>query len=103
MPTPLRGSWDLAEWSGPPFSLTLGLDGAPLATSEHERAVPRIAAFLRTLHGLSVPGHGPLSVVDGSLRGDRDDLETSVSERGRSRPLWPLGDARLGAHAALAD
>ncbi len=102
VPTPLRGSWELDDWSGPPFSLTLGLDGAPLAMDDHERAPLGIAAFLRVLHGLAVPGHGALSVADGSLRGERDTRDAGLRAWAQ-RPLWPLGDARLDGHAALAD
>jgi len=102
VPTPVRGSWELEDWSGPPFSFTLGLDGGPLAKVGHERAAPAMAAFLRTLHGLPIPGHGALTVVDGVLRGEQDTREVGLRAWAQ-RPLWPLGAARLDAHAALAD
>ena len=88
VPAPLRGSWQVADWSGPPFSLTLGLDGAPLAVADRARAVPGIAAFLRTLHGLTIDGYGPLTMVDGRLAGAASDMDGWA---------WAMGDA-----AALA-
>ncbi len=102
VPTPLRGSWQLADWTGPPFSLTVGLEGAPLSVGDRTRAVPALAGFLRTLHGLAVPGYGPLHLRDGVLAGESADLETGLRAWAR-RPLWPLGDARLDDHPALAD
>ena len=102
VPTPLRGSWQVDDWSGPPFSLTLGLDGAPLSPADHDRAVPGIAAFLRTMHGLSVNSHGPLTLVAGRLTGTEPDRESGLLAWAQ-RPLWPLGDARLDGHPALPE
>jgi Ser/Thr protein kinase RdoA (MazF antagonist) len=102
VPAPLRGSWQVADWSGPPFSLTLGLDGAPLARADRARAVPGIAAFLRTLHGLTIDGYGPLTMVHGRLAGAATDMTAGLG-RWAMRPLWPLGGALLAAHPALAE
>ena len=102
VPVPLRGSWQLSDWLGPPFSLTLGLDGAPLAAQDRARAVPALTGFLRTLHGLVLPGFGPLQVRDGVLAGESPDMDTGLRAWAR-RPLWPLGDAHLADHPALAD
>ncbi len=53
------------------------------------------------LHGLAVPGYGPLHLRDGELAGESADLEAGLRSWAR-RPLWPLGDARLDDHPALA-
>jgi len=101
VPRPLRGSWQVDGWDGPAFSLTLGLDGAPLPPADHGRVVPAIASFLRTLHGLVIEGCGAVMVTDGGLRGTAADMDSGLRQWA-IRPLWPLGGARLDVHAALS-
>lgn len=102
VPLPIRGSWQVEDWSGPPFSMTLGLEGAPLAPEDHARAAPAIAAFVRTLQGLAIDGHGPLTWVGGRLLAIGSEREAGLLAWAQ-RPLWPLGDARLAAHAGLRE
>ena len=101
VPRPIRGSWQSQRWAGPPFSLTTGLEGAPLAVADHRRAAPVLAAFLRRLHAQHIAGFGPLRVEDGELRGRRPSMaEGLLAWAGRA--LWPVSDV-LAAHPALGD
>ncbi len=102
VPAPIGGDWQVDGWRGPSFSLTTSVPGAPLMPEWRARAVPSLATFIRTMHGIPIPGYGPLAVVDGELRGVDDDLETGL-RTWAERPMWPLGDGRLAEHPALAD
>ncbi|MCT9003049.1 phosphotransferase family protein [Microbacterium memoriense] len=102
VPRPVRGSWQLDGWTGPAFSVTTGLEGAPLAESDRLRAAPALAAFLRVLHAQPVSGFGAVQVDGGALRGEQSSMPAGLMAWAR-RPLWPLGHARLEDHAALAD
>ncbi len=102
VPEPIKGDWQLDGWSGPAFSFMTGIDGAPLAPTEHARAAPVIAGFLRVLHGLPIEGFGGLRMTDGVLRGSAADPATGLQEWAQ-RPLWPLGGARLDEHPALVE
>ena len=102
VPRPIRGSWQIEHWDGPPFSCATGLDGTPLAVEDGVRAAPILAAFLRLLHGQSLDGYGPLEVHDGRLQGAASTMVAGLMAWAR-RPLWPLGDARLDTHPALAE
>lgn len=102
VPSPIAGDWDIERWSGPPFSLATAVPGTPLRPEAHERAVPGIAAFLRSMHALRVDGFGPLAVSDGELRGPEFAVATGL-QSWAERPLWPLGDARLEDQPSLAD
>ena len=100
VPLPVRGSWEIDGWQGPSFSLTTGLEGSPLAVDAYPRAVPALATFLRLLHGQTLDGFGTLS-VDGGLHGEQSTMaEGLIAWAGR--PIWPLGEARLDDHSALA-
>lgn len=102
VPLPVRGSWQIDDWAGPPFSFTTWLDGAPLPVEDRPRAVPALAAFLRLLHEQAIDGYGALVVDDGRLRGRQSSMAAGLMAWAR-RPLWPLGQARLDIHSALAD
>ena len=102
VPSPIAGDWDVEGWTGPPFSLTTEVAGTPLRPEAHDRAARAIAAFLRSMHGLRIDGFGPLTVIDGELRGPDIDLATGLKAWAQ-RPLWPLGDARLDDQPSLAD
>jgi Ser/Thr protein kinase RdoA (MazF antagonist) len=101
VPRPLRGSWQVEGWKGSPFSLTTGLEGSPLAEADQHRAAPALAEFLHLLHELEVDGYGPLGVDDGRLQGRQSSMAAGISAWAR-RPLWPLGNAKLDLHPALA-
>ncbi len=102
VPRPVQGSWQIEDWPGPPYSLTTGLDGAPLSVADHPRAAPALAAFLRLLHAQAIGGFGALGVRDGRLHGQQSSMAAGLLDWAR-RPLWPLGEARLDIHSALAD
>jgi aminoglycoside phosphotransferase (APT) family kinase protein len=102
VPRPIRGSWQLEHWDGPPFSYATGLDGTPLSVEDGARAAPALAAFLRLLHEQRIEGYGPLDADDGRLRGRESSMAAGL-EAWAGRPLWPLGDARLDIHPALAE
>src|SRR4051794_16019830 len=102
VPRPVRGSWHLEGWPGPAFSLTTGLDGAPLSVGDHPRATPALAAFLRLLHEQAIGGYGALGMRDGMLHGEQSSMTAGLLGWAR-RPLWPLDEARLESHSALAD
>ncbi len=102
VPRPVQGSWQIEDWPGPPFSLTTGLDGAPLSVADHSRAAPALAAFLRLFHTQDIGGFGALGVRDGRLHGLQSSMAAGLLDWAR-RPLWPLGEARLATHSALAD
>lgn len=102
VPRPVRGSWQLDGWAGPQFSLTTGLDGAPLAVEARHRAVPALAAFLRLLHRQAIAGYGALSLDDGRLHGRQPSMAAGLVAWA-GHPLWPLAEASLDTHSALAD
>ena len=102
VPRPIRGSWQLEHWDGPPFSCATGLDGTPLAVEDGVRAAPVLAAFLRLLHGSPSTATGALEVHDGRLQGAASTMAAGLTAWA-GRPLWPLGDARLDTHPALAE
>lgn len=104
VPEAVAGSWEpgFAGWAGPPFSLTTRLPGTYLRSDAHDRAIPAIAAFLGTMHGLPVSGFGPPAEVDGRLVGVSTNAEVGILAWS-DYPFWPLGGATLATHPALAD
>ena len=80
VPRPIVGSWEVAGWSGPAFSLTSWAPGGPLQPASIPRAAPAIAGFLAALRAVPVRGgFGPLVLdPDGGLRG-RDPTSPTVS------------------------
>lgn len=102
VPHPVRGSWQIPNWTDSPFSLTTGLDGTPLAVTDRAKAAPALASFLRLLHAEAIDGYGPLRVDDGILHGRQTSMRAGLMAWAQ-RPLWPLGEAGLESHSALAD
>ena len=102
VPDPLVGSWEVAGWTGPAFSLTSFAAGGPLRPTSVATAAPAIAAFLAALRSVPVSGgFGPLEVApDGDLRGARPDLDHGLITWAE-RPLWPLDASRLAEHPAI--
>lgn len=100
-PSPVVGDWDVADWSGPAFSVTAWVPGAFLSPGARLAAAPHLASFVRGLQSIVVEGFGALEVRDGRLRGDRDELEAGILAWAE-RPFWPLGDGRLEEHVPLA-
>jgi hypothetical protein len=76
--------------------------GAPLRSSAHGWAAVAIAGFLRRLHALHPPGSGPLTEVDGVLRGREPDVESGLVAT-FGDPFWPFRGADLASHPALAE
>lgn len=101
VPSPVAGDWDMADWSGPAFSVTTWVPGSFLSPGARLAAAPQLASFVRGLQSIEVDGFGALEVRDGRLRGDRDDLEAGILAWAE-RPFWPLGDARLADNVPLA-
>lgn len=109
VPAPVRGSWEVEGWSGPAFSLTTFVAGAPLNPSVDGPATGQIAAFLRLLHSIPVAGFGPVTPergpVDGAapLRGVAVDRAAGLRAWMGGAPLWPFDASRLESHPALVD
>ena len=102
VPQPLVGSWEVAGWTGPAFSLTSFAAGGPLRPASVSTAAPAIAAFLAALRSVPVTGgFGPLEVApDGGMRGACPDLDDGLVTWAE-RPLWPLDTSRLAEHPAI--
>jgi len=112
-PTPVRGSWDLEGWPGPPFSLTTLVAGVPMPSPIGDPIdsgrIVQIADFLRALHALPVVGFGPVVPVPGpeegdqALRGMATDRLAGLRTWMDGAPLWPFDNSRLEEHPALRD
>jgi Ser/Thr protein kinase RdoA (MazF antagonist) len=102
VPHPLVGSWEVADWTGPAFSLTSWASGGPMRPSSVRQAAPQLAAFLAALRTILVPdGFGLLEIApDGALRGSCRDLSKGLVTWA-GRPLWPLDGSRLADHPAI--
>lgn len=102
VPRPVRGSWQVDGWDGFPFSLTTGVEGAPLSVDAGRDVAAALADSLRRLHGIALDGYGPLALDDGVLHG-REASRMAGLHLWAARPLWPCGGARLDRHLALAE
>ena len=102
VPHPIVGSWEVAGWTGPAFSLTSWAPGGPLVPTSIPGAAPAIGAFLAALRAVRVAsGFGPLEVgPEGRLHGSRPDLVDGLVTWAE-RPFWPLDGSRLADHPAI--
>lgn len=109
VPVPIRGGWELADWTGPAFSLTTLVAGAPMRLPVDRSRVRQIAEFLRILQSIPVVGFGPVEPELGdagagaALQGVARDRAAGLRAWMGGAPLWPFDTSRLEAHPALLD
>ncbi|MGH2513431.1 MAG: phosphotransferase family protein [Candidatus Limnocylindrales bacterium] len=105
VPEPVTGSWEIARWPGPSFSLTTFLAGVPLQPAALESAAGEIATFLVKLRSVPTIGFGPIGPLSAGepVQGIATDPISGLGAWMAGAPLWPFDQSRLEAHPALID
>ncbi len=101
VPSPVRGSWEVAGWGLRASSLTTFVPGVPLRAEAHGWAAGRIGAFVGQLQSIPITGFGPLAEVDGRLVGLAPDMLAGLRAWMDGDQLWPFDDSRLETDPAL--
>jgi aminoglycoside phosphotransferase (APT) family kinase protein len=103
VPAPIVGSWEVAGWSGAPWSLTSYAAGAPLQPSSRQWAANGIGAFVALLRSVPVTGFGPIGESGEKLAGTASDPQAGLLAWADGDPFWPFDGAGLRDHPALID
>jgi len=103
VPEPITGSWEIAGWSGAPWSLTGHAAGTPLQTSSRQWAANGVGAFVELLRSVPVTGFGPIGEAGEKLAGTASDPQAGLLAWMDGDPFWPFDGIGLRDHPALID
>jgi aminoglycoside phosphotransferase (APT) family kinase protein len=101
VPAPVMGSWEVAGWSGAPWSLTTYAPGVSLQPGSRSWAAPLVGAFVGRLRAIPVTGFGPIGEGGGTLTGLAAEPIAGVRAWMDGDPFWPFDGTRLADHPAL--